>query len=172
MELQPCSPALWATLLGPHLLLQQCAASPRDVFQVCAAVFDIRPSLHLTAIFSWAQPQVPRSGVLLMLCSPGPPGHTQQATVGALPGCSQVNNYTTESVPSQTKPLPCLGPDWFPNPHAATSRTWSWSHSAQLGTGTTLFHLMAHDCYWCSLYSLITKVSNISIRCLITEILA
>lgn len=27
--------------------------------------------------------------------------------------------------PSQTKPLPCLGPDWFPNPATATSRTWS-----------------------------------------------
>lgn len=172
MELQPHSPVLRTTLLGPHLLLQKCAVSPRGVFQLCAAVLDSCPSLHLTAIFSWAQLQVSRSGVLLMLCSPGPPDHTQQATVGALPGCSQINKDTTESMPSQTKPLPCLGPDWFPNPGTETSRTGSWSHSAQPGTGTTLFHLMAHDCYWCSLFSLITKVSNISIRCLITEILA
>lgn len=75
-----------------------------------------------------------------MLCSPGPSDHTQEATVGALPGCSQINNYTTEPVLSQTKPLPCLGPDWLPNPGTATSRTWSWSHSARLWSSPVPFN--------------------------------
>lgn len=134
MELQPCSPVLWTALLGPHLLLQKSAASPRGVFHLCAAVFDSCPSLHLTAIFSWAQLQVPRSGVLLMLCSPGLPDHTQQGTEGALPGCL---HHRACAQPDQIPPLP--GPRLISQPRYSNfkdlimispSSTWHWYNPA------------------------------------------
>lgn len=120
----------------PCLVLTSCSRNVQlhhEVFSSCVQLSDSCPSLHLTDIFSWAQLQMPHSGVLLMLCSPRPPDHTQQAT--ALPG-SQINNYTTEPVPSQTKPLPhrLISQSRYSNFKdlimISLSSTWHWYNPA------------------------------------------